>query len=66
MDLFIYLSYLYAHKYVVLDYVCFHCGQIYHIYVDLSMLSSNNVCLSYLCENLFVIYGYMNHCCMRV
>jgi hypothetical protein len=30
--------------------------------VDLSMLSSNNVCLSYLCENLFVIYGPMNHC----
>jgi hypothetical protein len=34
-------------------YVCFHYGQIYHIYVDLWMLSSNNVCLSYLCENLF-------------
>jgi hypothetical protein len=46
--------------------VCFHCGQIYHIYVDLWMLSSNNVCLSYLCGNLFVIYGPINYCCMSV
>jgi hypothetical protein len=53
-------------KYVILDYVYFNCDQNYHIYVDLLMLSSNNVCLSYLCENLFVIYGPMNHCYMRV
>jgi hypothetical protein len=40
-----------GHKYhVVLAYVCF--GQIYYIYVNLSILLSNNVCLSYLCKNL--------------
>jgi hypothetical protein len=47
-----------------LYYMYFYCGQIYHIYVDLFMLSSNNVCLSYKIYLSYITYESLLYACL--